>query len=108
MGRIEAAQVRKTGRYYDITNAASVRGWTAESVTVARTLPHFLKRLNRCPKNINSDCIAARCKYTIYLARESTDWDAKRGLLTEEYAPTATPNPGPRSQTRAASSNQIQ
>ena len=56
---IEAAQTR----YCDITNAARVRSWTAETVTievgarsfVARTLPH-LKRLGKCPKNINSDC----------------------------------------------------
>ena len=88
---IEAAQARKTGNYCDITNAAKVRGWTAEAATievgargfVARTLPHFLKRLGRCPKNINSECktissIAARCTYTIYLARESFVWDKKR------------------------------
>ena len=117
---IEAAQARKTRSYCDITDAARVRGWTAETVTieagargfVARTLPHFLKRLGRCPKNINSDCktissIAARCTYTIYLARESIVWDAKRELLTEEFAPTATPNPESRGQTRA-NNNQVQ
>lgn len=94
---IQAAQTRKSDRYDPLTNAARERGWTAESVTieagargfVARTVPHFLKRLGRCKKKINSDCksissITARCTYTIYLARDSIDWDTKRELLTEE------------------------
>ena len=100
------AQIRKIRPSHN--DAARERGWTAESVTIeagahgftARTVPHFLKRLGRCKKKINSDCktissITARCTYTIYLARDSIDWDTKRELLTEEYAPTATPNPVP-------------
>ena len=35
---IEAAQARKTGNYCDITNAARVRGWTAETVTIGASL----------------------------------------------------------------------
>ena len=103
---IEAAQARKNARYFDLNHAANDRGWKAELATieagargfVARTLPRLLRHLGRCPKKISTDCknissIAARCTYTIYLARESIDWDANRELLTEENASTASPNP---------------
>jgi hypothetical protein len=94
---IQAAQIRKEGRYSGLENAGTDRGWASTTATievgargfVARTLPRLLKRLGRCPKKINSDCkamssIAARCTYTIYLARESLGWDTKRELLTEQ------------------------
>ena len=75
---IAAAQARKSARYSDLNCAAKVRGWTAEVATIkagargfiAKTLPHLLKRLGRCPKKISADCktisIAAQCTYTIY------------------------------------------
>jgi len=50
---IEAAQVRKDGRYFDIRCAAKDRGWASMVATievgargfVARTIPRLLKRL---------------------------------------------------------------
>jgi hypothetical protein len=106
---IEAAKIRKEGRYFGLKCACKDRGWSAKVLTieagargfVARTLPRLLKNLGRDPKKISKDyknisSIVARCTYAIYLARETTYWDVKRELLTAEIASKANPKPSPR------------
>lgn len=99
---IEAAQVRKEVRYFELKCAAKDRGWKATNLTleagargyVARTIPRVLKLLGRAPKQIKTDVskisnISARCSFAIYLARESFEWDENRELLTAEDASRA-------------------
>jgi hypothetical protein len=102
---IEAAQIRKDARYFELDGAAKSQGWASEVATievgargyVARTVPRLLKRLGRGPQLISADIknistIAARCTYAIYLARESTGWDVNRELLTNVTASMDVPD----------------
>lgn len=104
---IEAAQVRKEGRYFSLKCAAKDNGWDSHVATlevgtrgfVARTVPRCLRRLGRTPKQIKEDMknlsnIVARCTYAIYLASTSNFWDVKRERLTVQgLASTAIPEP---------------
>ena len=91
---IQSAQIRKEARYINLKTVAGNRNWKAETITIeagargyiARNIPRLLKQLGRKPRDVSKDVkqissISARCTYTIYLARDCIDWDAKRELL---------------------------
>ena len=104
---IEAAQVRKEGRYFSLKCEGKDRQWDSRVITlevgtrgfVARTVPRFLKQLGRLPKQVKDDMrnlsnLVARCSYAIYLASESDAWNRKRERLTVQgIASTAIPEP---------------
>jgi hypothetical protein len=95
---IQSAQIRKEARYINLKKIIGYRIYWAETITieagargyVARNIPRLLKQLGRKPRDVSKDVkqissISARCTYTIYLARDCTDWDAKRELLDADY-----------------------
>ena len=108
---IEAAQVRKEARYLPLQNEIKEHNpnWSTEVLTievgargyVARTVPRCLKQLGLTPRKVNRvvkdlSTLAARCTYTIYLARENKGWDRRRPLLTAiDAASKARPGPTP-------------
>lgn len=109
---IEAAKLRKQARYTPLLAAINDdknSPWSAHLFTiesgargfVAHSTFRFLRRIGLSPSRARSTCkdislITARCSYAIFLARNATNWDSNRELLSlssKVEAPSVVPHP---------------